>query len=88
MDLSLSCGKGNCALYQTPQTSEIIDKVLSFYLKLIDIVANTVAANSGKMCIPSFLVSKEARAARKRIEVKRTKACTTRVDASEVSESM
>ena len=88
-DLLLSCGKDNRALCWNLQTSEIIGEVPSFYFKLINIVSNIIiTTNSRQLGVPSFLVSKEARAARKRIEVKRTKACTTRVDASEVSESM
>ena len=52
-DLLLSCGKDNRALCWNLQMSEIIGKVPSFYLKLIDIISNIIiVTNRGQLGVP------------------------------------
>ena len=51
--LFFSCGKNNRAFCWNTQTSEVISKVFSYYLQLINIIANAVAglgATAQKMC--------------------------------------
>ena len=62
--LFFSCGKNNRAFCWNTQTSEVISKVFSYYLQLINIIANAVAApNSRELGITGLLVSTDSRAA-------------------------